>query len=64
MSDEPAPLPHRHRRGLSIAVWLPAVVGLTVVLLLAAFTSLGVAAPNLPAQPSDRNAPADAVMLL
>ncbi len=43
--DEPAPLPHR-RRGLSIAIWVPALVGLTVVLMLGAFTSLGMAAPS------------------
>ena len=47
MNDEPAPLPRR-RRGLSIAVWVPALVGLTLVLVLTAFTSLGVAAPSFP----------------
>ena len=48
--SEPTPLPHRRRRGLSIAVWVPALVGLTLVLVLTAFTSLGVAAPGGPAQ--------------
>lgn len=46
MSD---PLPRRRPPPLSIALWLPAVVGLTVALVLAAFTSLGVAAPSFPA---------------
>ncbi len=47
--SEPAPLPRR-RRGLSIAVWVPALVGLALVLVLTAFTSLGMAAPGGPAQ--------------
>ena len=63
MSDEIAPLPRRRRRGLSIAVWVPALIGLTLALLLSAFTSLGLAAPNLPAGPGTRNAPPNAVML-
>jgi uncharacterized protein len=41
--------PRRPRPRLSIALWLPAVVGLTVVLVLTAFASLGMAAPSFPA---------------
>jgi hypothetical protein len=45
--SEPAEAePPRRRHGLSIALWIPALVGLTLVLVLAAFTSLGVAAPG------------------
>ncbi len=54
-----APLPRRRRHGLSIAVWVPALVGLTLVLVLTAFTSLGVAAPGQAA-----NQPADEIVLL
>jgi uncharacterized protein len=43
------PPPGRRRPSLSIALWLPAVVGLTVMLVLTAFSSLGVAAPSFPA---------------
>jgi hypothetical protein len=41
--------PPRRRPPLSIALWLPAVVGLTVAVVLTAFTSLGMAAPSFPA---------------
>ena len=41
--------PLRPRPPVSIAFWLPAIVGLTVALLLGAFTSLGMAAPTFPA---------------
>ena len=42
--DEPDDqLPRRRPPRLSIALWLPAVVGLTVALLLGAFTSIGMA---------------------
>ena len=41
--------PRRRRRGLSIAIWVPALVGLTLALVLSAFVSLGVAAPHFPA---------------
>lgn len=44
--NAPAPRPRRH--GLSIAVWVPILVGLTLVLVLTAFTSLGVAASVFP----------------
>ena len=43
------PSPRRRRRGLSIAVWVPALIGLALVLVLSAFTALGVAAPSFPA---------------
>ncbi len=43
------PSPRRRRRGLSIAVWVPALIGLALVLVLSAFTVLGVAAPSFPA---------------
>ncbi len=43
-----APLPRRRRRGVSIAVWIPLLVGLALVLVLSAFTSLGVAALSFP----------------
>jgi uncharacterized protein len=43
------PPPRRRRPSLSIALWVPAVVGLTVALMLTAFAALGVAAPSFPA---------------
>jgi uncharacterized protein len=49
MSQETDLPPRRRRPSLSIALWLPAIVGLTVALLLGAFTSLGMAAPSFPA---------------
>jgi uncharacterized protein len=47
LSDTPA-LPRRRRRGLSIALWLPAVFGLAMAVVLVALASLGVAAPSFP----------------
>ncbi len=49
MSEETDLPPRRRRPPLSIALWLPAIVGLTVAVLLGAFTSLGMAAASLPA---------------
>ncbi len=51
--------PRRRRRGLSIAIWVPALVGLALVLVLTAFTSLGVAAPG-----QAGNGPANEIVLL
>ncbi len=48
MEDSSQP-PRRPPPRFSIALWLPAIVGLTVALLLGAFTSLGMAAPVFPA---------------
>ena len=49
MTNETDLPPRRRWPSLSIALWLPAVVGLTVVLVLTAFSSLGMAAPSFPA---------------
>ena len=45
----PAPPPRRRRLSLSIAIWIPAVVGLTLAIVLAALVSAGMAAPSFPA---------------
>jgi hypothetical protein len=58
-SSESTPAPRRRGHGLSIAIWVPALVGLALVLVLTAFTSLGVAAPAQAA-----NEPASAIVLL